>query len=102
MGLQLTIDKPDSVSRVTPPNTTIMKIIMQQMSNHTPIAVLPLLVLYVDETDINPFSLIRAAIAPSVASPVTKYNSELELPFSYRQFHNCDRIIRFQEILVNR
>ena len=62
MGLQLTMDNPDSVSRVTPPNTTIMKTIMQQMSNHTPIAVLPLLVLYVDETDIDLFPSIRAAI----------------------------------------
>jgi len=62
MGLQFTIDKPDSVSRVTPPNTTIIKIIMQQVSSHTPIAVLPFLVLYVNETDIDLFPSIRAAI----------------------------------------
>ena len=35
---------------------------MQQMTNHTPIAVLPFLALYVDETDIDLLPLIRAAI----------------------------------------
>ena len=78
MGLQFTIDKPDSVSRVTPPKPTIIKIIVQQMSNHTPIVVLPSLILYVDETDIDLFAIIRAVIGVrdhtfgNVADPQTQ------------------------------
>ena len=62
MGLQSTIDKPDSVSRVTPPNTTMINIIVQQVSSHNPIAVSLFGVLEGDKTDIDLFPPIRAAV----------------------------------------
>ena len=62
MGLQSTIDKPDPVSRVTPPNTTMINIIVQQVSSHNPIAVSLFGVLEGDKTDIDLFPPIRAAV----------------------------------------
>ena len=62
MGLQSTIDSPDSVRRVTPPNTTMIKIITQQVSSHNPIAVLLSRLLDVGETDIDLFPPIRVAV----------------------------------------
>ena len=37
-GFHSTMDKPECVSRVTPPNTTITKIMIAQINNQTAIA----------------------------------------------------------------